>query len=210
MTTNAGAEAIKNEASFGFQKSDDDASYESMKTRVMEQIERVFRPEFLNRLDDTIIFRHLTADDLKLVIDYELSKVRERLLDRGLALELQDEAKEFLIRRGTDLDYGARPLRRAIEQRIEDPLSEELLRGAFEGKDTIVVKGILQNSDGDTVAIEDMTIAEDHKMIDPDGKKVKVVRLEFHGETRGLADEKEQPVSASVGEAGESQTEPKD
>ncbi|MCA9136300.1 MAG: ATP-dependent Clp protease ATP-binding subunit [Planctomycetales bacterium] len=205
MTTNAGAEAIKNESQFGFQKSDSDASYESMKTRVMEQIERVFRPEFLNRLDDTIIFRHLTRDDLKLVIDYELSKVRERLLDRGLALELKDEAKEFLIRRGTDLDYGARPLRRAIEQRIEDPLSEELLRGAFEGKDTIVVSGILENSDGDRVDPKNMTVTEDGKMIDPDGKKVKVVRLEFNGESRGMPEEKEQPVSAAVGEAkGES------
>ncbi|WP_182865280.1 ATP-dependent Clp protease ATP-binding subunit [Rhodopirellula sp. JC639] len=203
MTTNAGAEAIKNESAFGFQKSDTDASYESMKTRVMEQIERVFRPEFLNRLDDTIIFRHLTRDDLKLVIDFELSKVRERLLDRGLALELQDEAKEFLIRRGTDLDYGARPLRRAIEQRIEDPLSEELLRGAFEGKDTIVVKGILENSEGNSVDPSDMTITDEGKMIDPDGKKVKVVRLEFHGETRGHAEEKEQPVSAAVGQGEE-------
>ena len=83
MTTNAGAEAIKNESAFGFQKPDDDASYDSMKQRVMDQIERVFRPEFLNRLDDTIIFRHLTKDDLKNVIDYELAKVRERLLDRG-------------------------------------------------------------------------------------------------------------------------------
>ena len=203
MTTNAGAEAIKNESAFGFQKSDQDASYESMKTRVMEQIERVFRPEFLNRLDDTIIFRHLTRDDLKLVIDFELSKVRERLLDRGLSLELRDEAKEFLIRRGTDLDYGARPLRRAIEQRIEDPLSEELLRGTFEGMDTIVVKGILENSDGDKIAAEDMTVTDDGKMIDPDGKKTRVVRLEFIGETRGLQEAKEEPVSAGVGETEE-------
>ena len=204
MTTNAGAEAIKNETQFGFQKADADASYDSMKTRVMEQIERVFRPEFLNRLDDTIIFRHLTRDDLKLVIDFELSKVRERLLDRGLALELQDEAKEFLIRRGTDLNYGARPLRRAIEQRIEDPLSEELLRGAFEGKDTIVVKGILENSDGDKVAASDMTVTEEGKMIDPDGKKVKCVRLEFIGESRGVPESNEEPVSAGVGEGEES------
>ncbi|MCO8124058.1 ATP-dependent Clp protease ATP-binding subunit [Stieleria sp. TO1_6] len=209
MTTNAGAEAIKNESAFGFQKSDNDASYESMKVRVMEQIERVFRPEFLNRLDDTIIFRHLTREDLKDVIDFELSKVRERLQDRGLSLILQDEAKEFLIRRGTDLDYGARPLRRAIEQRIEDPLSEELLRGAFEGKDTILVKGILENSDSERIQPEDMTVTDEGKMIDPDGKKVKVVRLEFHGENRGDAGAKEEPVSATIGDAdkGDSESE---
>ncbi len=139
LTTNAGADAIKNESAFGFQKPDDDSSYESMKARVMDQIERVFRPEFLNRLDDTIIFRHLNHEDLKKVIDFELSKVRARLNDRGYELDLTDESKEFLIKKGANLDYGARPLRRALEQRIEDPLAEEILRGAFEGVNTIVV-----------------------------------------------------------------------
>jgi ATP-dependent Clp protease ATP-binding subunit ClpC len=139
MTTNAGAEAIKNESAFGFQAPDGDSNYESMKARVNEQIERVFRPEFLNRLDDTIIFRHLTSDDLSTVVELELEKVRERLLERGLELQLTDDAKQFLIKQGSNLDYGARPLRRAIENRVEDPLSEELLRGAFEGKNRIVV-----------------------------------------------------------------------
>jgi len=139
MTTNAGAEAIKNEAAFGFQKPDGDASYASMKSRVNERIEKVFRPEFLNRLDDVIVFHHLTVDDLKQVIDIELAKVRERLSERGLALELTDEAKQFLIKKGSDTDFGARPLRRALENFIEDPVSEELLKGEFEGKDTIRV-----------------------------------------------------------------------
>ncbi len=206
MTTNAGAEAIKNESAFGFQKPDGDASYDSMKQRVMDQIERVFRPEFLNRLDDTIIFRHLTKDDLKNVIDYELAKVRERLLDRGLSIELTDEAKEFLVTKGSNLDYGARPLRRALEQRIEDPLSEELLRGAFEGKDTIVVTGILENSDGDRIDAKDVTTNEDGKMLDPDGKRVKIIQLEFNGENRGLADAAE-PVSAGVAAGDEAESE---
>ena len=184
MTTNAGAEAIKNESSFGFQKPDEDASYESMKTRVMEQIERVFRPEFLNRLDDVIIFRHLNKDDLKIVIDYELIKVRERLYDRGLTIELTDEAKEFLIRRGSDLDYGARPLRRAIEQRIEDPLGEELLRGTFEGNDTIVIEAF-KNDEG------------------------KTTRLDFHGETRGHAETGE-TVAAGVSEPRPTGSKPKE
>jgi len=139
MTTNAGAEAIKNEAAFGFQKPDDDASYDSMKGRVNERIEKVFRPEFLNRLDDVIVFHHLTVDDLKKVIDIELAKVRERLGERGLKLELTDEAKKFLIKKGSDTDFGARPLRRALENYIEDPVSEELLKGEFAGKDTIQV-----------------------------------------------------------------------
>ena len=139
MTTNAGAEAIKNESAFGFQKPDDDSGYESMKGRVNERIEKFFRPEFLNRVDDVIVFHHLTVDDLKKVIDIELSKVRERLGERGLKLELTDEAKKFLIKKGSDTDFGARPLRRALENYIEDPVSEELLKGEFEGKDTIQV-----------------------------------------------------------------------
>ena len=113
LTTNAGAEAIKNESAFGFQAPDNDASYDSMKGRVNESIERVFRPEFLNRLDDTIVFRHLTVADLKEVVDMELAKVRERLEERGLALDLTDDAKQFLIKQGSNTDYGARPLRRA-------------------------------------------------------------------------------------------------
>ncbi|MDE0865852.1 MAG: ATP-dependent Clp protease ATP-binding subunit [Rubripirellula sp.] len=208
MTTNAGAEAIKNESAFGFQKPDANASYDSMKQRVMDQIERVFRPEFLNRLDDTIIFRHLTKDDLKNVIDYELAKVRERLLDRGLSIELTEEAKEYLVTKGSNLDYGARPLRRALEQRIEDPLSEELLRGAFEGKDTIVIVGILENADGDRVEAKDVTTNDDGKMFDSDGSRVKIIRLEFHGETRGLSEDAE-PVSAGVGESDETVTDNK-
>ena len=139
MTTNAGAEAIKNESAFGFQKPEDDSGYESMKARVNERIEKVFRPEFINRLDDLIVFHHLTVENLKEVIDIELAKVRERLLERGLKLELTDESKQFLIKKGSDTDFGARPLRRALENYIEDPVSEELLKGEFEGKDTIQV-----------------------------------------------------------------------
>jgi len=140
MTTNAGAEAIKNEAAFGFQKPDEDASYESMKTRVTDEIEKVFRPEFINRINDIIVFRHLTTDDLKQVVDLELSKVRTRLAEKGLSLELTDEAKEWLIKKGSNTDYGARPLRRAMESFVEDPLAEELLKGEFNGKDAIRVE----------------------------------------------------------------------
>jgi ATP-dependent Clp protease ATP-binding subunit ClpC len=140
MTTNAGAEAIKNESQFGFATGGDaDASYESMKKRLKDEIGKVFRPEFLNRIDDIIVFRHLTTDDLKHVIDIELAKVRERLGERGLKLVLTDAAKQLIIKRGSDVDFGARPLRRAIENHVEDPLSEELLKGEFTGKDTITV-----------------------------------------------------------------------
>ena len=197
MTTNAGAEAIKNESAFGFSTSEDDASHESMKRRVMDQIEKVFRPEFLNRLDDTIIFRHLTKKDLKTVIDYELVKVKERLSERGYALTLTDASKEFLIKQGANLDYGARPLRRAIESRIEDPLGEELLRGTFEGKDTIRVVGIVENKDGDKIDPESIKTNDAGKLVDSDGNRVKVTRLEFIGEVSEVPPAEPEPVAAA-------------
>ena len=148
MTTNAGADAIKNESSMVFQRPSSDASYEDMKERVNDRIEKFFRPEFLNRVDDVIVFRHLTHVDLKEVIDLELGKVRERLAERGLKLELTEEAKLFLIRKGSNLDYGARPLRRAIENYVEDPLSEELLKGEFQGMDLISVDAVKEEEEG--------------------------------------------------------------
>jgi ATP-dependent Clp protease ATP-binding subunit ClpC len=148
MTTNAGAGAIKNESAFGFPgATGQDASYESMKRRVMDEIEKYFRPEFLNRLDDTIIFRHLTKEDLKTVIDYELAKVRGRLSEMGYRLELTDESKEFIIKKGSNMDFGARPLRRSLEQYVEDPLSEEILHNSFVGKNVIRVD-VFKDGDG--------------------------------------------------------------
>jgi ATP-dependent Clp protease ATP-binding subunit ClpA len=118
----------------------EDASYESMKERVQDEIEKVFRPEFIGRCNDIIVFRHLTHDDLKDVVDMELGKVTKRLKEKGLELLLTEQAKNFLIKKGSNTDFGARPLRRAIETYIEDPLAEELLRGEFNGKDTIRVE----------------------------------------------------------------------
>jgi ATP-dependent Clp protease ATP-binding subunit ClpC len=160
MTTNAGADAIKNESAFGFQRPDDDASYESMKSRVTDEIEKVFRPEFINRVNDIIVFRHLTQEDLKEVVDLELSKVRNRLKEKGLTIELSDEAKELLIKKGSNTDYGARPLRRAIESHVEDPLAEELLKGEFNGKDTIRVS-VKEVADKKQLAFEGLKIKAD-------------------------------------------------
>ena len=148
MTTNVGAHAIKNESAFGLPGAGDDASFENMKERVFDEIQRAFRPEFLNRLsDEPIIFRHLEKKDLRLVVDLELYKIKARLMEQGYKLELDDDAKEFLIKKGTNLDYGARPLRRALESYVEDPLSEELLQGRFEGKNRIMV-GVERNDAG--------------------------------------------------------------
>jgi ATP-dependent Clp protease ATP-binding subunit ClpC len=118
-----------------------------MKETLKQALEAHFRPEFLNRLDDIIVFRPLTREDLQQIVDIELEKVYKRLAEKGLKLQLTPEAREFLIDKGYSPEFGARPLRRAIEHLVEDPLSEELLRGAFIGKDTILVK--LEERDGE-------------------------------------------------------------
>lgn len=142
MTTNVGAQVIAHGSGFGFGKKDLETDYEDMKKNLMHDIEREFKPEFLGRLDEVVVFHKLTEENLKKIVDIEMSKVRERLAERGLILDLTDEAREFIIHKGNvddALDYGARPLRRSVERYIEDPLSEELLRGAFEGQNHIKV-----------------------------------------------------------------------
>ncbi|UCG59351.1 MAG: ATP-dependent Clp protease ATP-binding subunit [Phycisphaerales bacterium] len=137
MTSNIGAELIKNQAGFGFGKKTPESNYEKMKDVLQKEVERHFRPEFLNRVDDTIVFKALTRENLQIIVDYELAKVFKRLTEHGLKLELTDQAKEFLIDKGYNPEFGARPLRRAIEHYIEDPLSEAVLSGKFKGKNVI-------------------------------------------------------------------------
>src|SRR5207248_8898636 len=112
-------------------------NYQSIKDTVMKEVERYFRPEFIGRLDDVIVFRPLSRLNMELIVEIELKKVMKRLIEHGLRFEISNEAKEFLIDKGTNADFGARPLRRAIEQHVEDPLSEEILRGGFKGKNLI-------------------------------------------------------------------------
>ena len=134
MTSNIGADLIKNKAGFGFTptQQQEGADYKKMKQTLDAEIERHFRPEFINRLDDVIVFHSLTRPDLVNIVDYELKKVFARLHEKNIALQLDQSAKDFLIDKGYDPDYGARPLRRAIEQYVEDPLSEAILRGDFQ------------------------------------------------------------------------------
>src|SRR5437764_220046 len=142
MTSNIGADMIKGGVQpFGLsgrgRGSQEEQSYTKMKETLMKEIERHFRPEFIGRLDDVIVFKPLDRSNLESIVEMELKKVMKRLIEHGLKIDLTTEAKEFLIEKGTNADFGARPLRRAIEQHVEDPLSEEILRGAFKGKDTI-------------------------------------------------------------------------
>ncbi|MHC5036318.1 MAG: ATP-dependent Clp protease ATP-binding subunit, partial [Planctomycetota bacterium] len=140
MTSNLGAEVIKNQQSLGFQSTATDQSYERMKEMLVKEVERAFRPEFLNRVDDVIVFKQLTREDMNEVIEIEMRGVKERLADRKITLELTNDAKGFLIDQGFNPDYGARPIKRAIERFIEDPLSESILRGEFKGKNLITVR----------------------------------------------------------------------
>ncbi len=139
MTSNIGADLIKNSSGFGFGKKTPEANYEKMKDMLHKEVERHFRPEFLNRLDDVIVLKPLTRDDLQTIVEYELVKVFKRLIEHGLKLELSEQAKEFLIDKGYNPEFGARPLRRAIEHYIEDPLSESLLQGRFKGEKLIKI-----------------------------------------------------------------------
>ncbi len=139
MTSNIGADLIRNQSGFGFGKKTVESNYEKMKELLNKEIERHFRPEFINRLDDVIVFKGLTREDLQTVVDYELAKVFKRLIEHGLKLELTDSAKEFLIDKGYNPEYGARPLRRAIGNYVEDPLSEAMLRGEFKNKNLVKI-----------------------------------------------------------------------
>ena len=142
MTSNIGSELIKSGGpDFGLRGrskgTTEERTYDKIKETVMKELERYMRPEFIGRLDDVIVFRPLSKTDLEHIVEFELKKVTKRLVDHGLRIEITKEAKDFLIEKGTNTDFGARPLRRAIEQHVEDPLSEDILRGSFKDKDLI-------------------------------------------------------------------------
>ncbi len=141
MTSNLGGETInKSKRALGFVEEDNEkVSYDSMKSIVMNEVKRTFRPEFLNRLDEIIVFHSLTREHIKKIIDILLVDVRKRLGERDIKITITNKAKEVLILSGFDPIYGARPLKREIQRQIEDPLSEELLSGRFDNGDTIVI-----------------------------------------------------------------------
>ncbi len=156
MTSNAGVELIKRETTLGFAVQKDvgkarKSSYERMKEKVIAEVRKTFRPEFLNRIDEIIVFHELTQEQLRQVVDLMIQELQRRLSDRKLTIEITDGAKSWLAEVGYDPTYGARPLRRAIEQNVENPLSSKLLRGEFSPGDTIIVD---RGPDGLTFAIK--------------------------------------------------------
>ncbi len=129
MTSNVGADTIKKQSSMGFSPISDEGSYEKMREKIMDEAKRQFRPEFLNRLDDIIVFRSLTKPDLIEILDLEIKKVEQRLKAKSIKLNLDEKSKDLLVEKGYDPTYGARPMRRSVERFLEDPLAEEILKG---------------------------------------------------------------------------------
>jgi ATP-dependent Clp protease ATP-binding subunit ClpC len=153
MTSNIGADMIKNQSSLGFAMKRDEAteerlSYEDMRKKLNESLKRAFRPEFINRMDSVVIFRSLNKEDIQQIVSLELDKVALRLKDHELVLTASEEALALLATQGYDTEFGARPLRRVIQQKVEDPLSDRVLAGEFVNGDMIKVD---VNEDGEIV-----------------------------------------------------------
>jgi ATP-dependent Clp protease ATP-binding subunit ClpC len=149
MTSNIGASEIARNTPLGFAVSDDETgiTYDDMKNRIMGELKKVFRPEFLNRIDDVIVFHKLQKDEIKQIVDLLLRRIRESMADRGLQLELTDEAKDLLVDKGWDPAMGARPLRRAIQRYIEDPLADFVLRAELTPGATVMVEKAPEEDD---------------------------------------------------------------
>jgi ATP-dependent Clp protease ATP-binding subunit ClpC len=126
-----------------------------MREKILEEAKKTFRPEFLNRLDDIIVFRSLTKPDLITILDLEITKVMQRLKARNIVLQLDEKAKDFLVGKGYDPQYGARPMRRSVERFLEDPLAEEILKGSFHEGDPVVV-----SADNDRLVFSQNAAAE--------------------------------------------------
>jgi len=139
MTSNLGARQIKGGKTLGFQKEDSSTSYEQMKQKLLEETRKTFNPEFLNRIDETIVFHALGMKEVLQIIDILLSDVSKRLEEKGITFELTSKAKEFLAEKGYSPTFGARPLRRAIQKQVEDPLAEEILKGQFSAECEVTV-----------------------------------------------------------------------
>ena len=138
MTSNVGAELLKKHGSLGFTPQSTEYNYEQMKKQLMDEVRRTFKPEFLNRIDEIIVFKALSREDLHKILEIELSYLKLRLKEQNIQIELAQSVKEFLIEKGFDEVYGARPIKRTLQRYLEDRLSEELISGK-------IPKGVLIN-----------------------------------------------------------------
>lgn len=139
MTSNLGAEFIRKGGSLGFGKSEETLDYETLRKQMLDEAKRIFRPELLNRVEEVVVFRQLTRNDVEKILDLEVAKIAERLAHKHIELHLSPSARDFLISKGVDPQYGARPMRRAVERYLEDPLAEEILKGNIRSGETVEV-----------------------------------------------------------------------
>ncbi len=140
MTSNIGADLIKKGGSLGFKVEKENLTYDDMKSKLNEEIKKTFKPEFLNRIDDVIVFHALSRKDLEKIVDIEVNEVKERLREQDVNIELTKEAKEFLIKKGFDVVFGARPLKRTISKFLENPLAQALLKGEINKAVPMIIK----------------------------------------------------------------------
>jgi ATP-dependent Clp protease ATP-binding subunit ClpC len=157
MTSNVGAHQIqRSTGGIGFRVTEDEeADYQDMKRMVTDELRKTFRPEFLNRIDETMVFHALSKEHITEIVDIMLKDLRQQLQERGLTIAVSDPAKEVLVEKGFDPDFGARPLRRAIQRLMENPLSEEILKGTFGEGDKIMVSA----EDGKLVFLKQEEVA---------------------------------------------------
>ncbi len=141
MTSNVGAHMIQNVSKLGFSVASDEKKdkYEKLKDTVNEELKKAFRPEFLNRIDDIIVFAHLSQEEIREIVDLMLNDLFKRLDEHGLKIEVTDAAKDFLAKEGYSETYGARPLRRVIQKKVEDVLAEEILTGNYTENDVLIM-----------------------------------------------------------------------
>ena len=139
LTSNVGADRLQKGSAMGFTSPDEEEDYTRMKENLTEEAKKVFRPEFLNRFDDILVFRSLGKEELKNILELELDKVRKRLIERNIQFELDDSARDLLLEKGYDPTYGARPMRRAVEKYLEDPMAEEIIRGDLREGEIIAI-----------------------------------------------------------------------
>jgi len=152
MTSNVGASTIKRQTSLGFgAMNEDEADFQGMREKILEEAKRYFKPEFLNRLDEQVVFHMLEKVDLNQIVDLEVDKLVKRLKEKDVALLLAGEARDFLSEKGFDPSYGARPMRRAVERFLEDPLAEAILRGDVKAGDTV---SVVRKNDSEELSFE--------------------------------------------------------
>ncbi len=193
MTSNIGASEIAKNTAIGFTVGDDTGiTYEEMKSRIMGELKKVFRPEFLNRIDEVIVFHKLSRDEIKEIVELLMLRLRESMAERELSLNLSDEAKDMLVDKGFDPTMGARPLKRAIQRYIEDPLADEMLRSTMEPGSTVEIstKDGKEEDEEPEVAIS---------IVAPKPRKREAVGVGAKGESEG--DSGELPEGSGEGDA---------